>query len=93
VLASADVDGIQLWDPATGNQVGGDALNNLGGTMNAVAFRPDGKQVAFGGASVWLGSAVWDVNEACRTAEPLVTADQVRQYLPPGQAPQACDLP
>jgi WD40 repeat protein/class 3 adenylate cyclase/tRNA A37 threonylcarbamoyladenosine biosynthesis protein TsaE len=94
LLASASGDGtLRLWDPTTGEPFG-DPLAGHDGVVIDVAFSPDGRSIATGGAdhTVRLWQPVWDVDEACRLAAPYVTEQQVRAFLPDGEAPTACQL-
>ena len=86
LLASGGDDGtVRLWDPDTGEPVGGPLTGHSDG-VSAVAFRPDGKALASGGwdDSVRLWRPLWDLEEALRLAAPYVTQAQVRSYAPSG---------
>jgi transcriptional regulator with XRE-family HTH domain len=96
-LASASGDGtVRLWDPATGQAVGGSiqADTGPGGGVNGVAFSPDGKLLATAGGDgtvkTWQISLFTDPYTAlCADVGAPTTADWA-QYAAGEPQPSVC---
>jgi len=68
-LASGNADGtIQLWNPATGHQIG-KTLNGHAGEVNSVTFSPDGKTLASGNQNGTI--QLWNVATGQQTRPAL----------------------
>jgi WD40 repeat protein len=96
LLASAGADGtIRLWNPATGQPVGGPLLADTGpGGVNGVAFSPDGKLLASAGGDgtvrTWQVSLFADPYSAlCADVGPPTRANWT-QNAPGEPQPSAC---
>ena len=83
---------MRLWNPTYGDPIG-DLLTSRRGEISGLTFNHDATQLAFGaGTTVWIWANVWDPAQACRLADPYVTAEQVEAYLRDVGAPMTCQL-
>ena len=84
LLATGEGDTVRLWDAATGDPVGGPLSGHVD-DVTALAFSPTSDLLASGSRDGSVRLWDWDPAHACSDVAPLVTIDEVRAYLPPGE--------